>query len=72
MMFAVRREVLDALLADVEWSKRFDWAKTTEFFIIHVSKLGKVKFNSKKRFTEYIDLLGDKLERLWFEVKKET
>lgn len=28
-MFAVRREVLDALLADAEWRKRFDKAKTT-------------------------------------------
>jgi hypothetical protein len=28
-MFAVRHEVLDALLADAEWGKRFDQAKTT-------------------------------------------
>jgi len=27
-MFAVRREVLDALLADLEWNKRLKQAKT--------------------------------------------
>jgi len=41
-----------------------------EFFVVHISKLGKVVFNSRRRFAEYIDLLGDRLERLWFEVVK--
>ena len=42
-----------------------------EFFVVHTSKLGKVVFDSRRRFTEYIDALGDRLERLWFEVVRQ-
>jgi len=39
--------------------------RAVKWFVIHVSKLGKVKFNSYKRFCSYVDLLGDNLSRIW-------
>jgi hypothetical protein len=36
-----------------------------KWFVIYVSKLGKVKFDSYKRFCEYVDVLGDNLGRMW-------
>jgi len=39
-------------------------------YVIHVSRLGEVSFPSKKSFDQFVTSLGDRLERMWFEVKE--
>ncbi|MCJ7424750.1 hypothetical protein MUP01_10860 [Candidatus Bathyarchaeota archaeon] len=41
-----------------------------DWFIVHVHRMGAVKFNSKKRFDSFIDFVGDKLQNFWVEVER--
>jgi hypothetical protein len=44
-------------------SERMKW------FVVYVSKLGRVKFDSYRRFCSFVDLLGDGVSRVWVAIE---